>query len=58
MDAILGAILVGLVWNFEELKSTILISNTNIIQNRLSNNYIKNILNNMVYLTAFSGLLY
>ncbi len=35
--------------NFEEIKSEILIGNTNIIQNRLSNNYIRNILNNIVY---------
>ncbi len=35
--------------NFEEIKSKILIGYTNIIQNRLSNNYIRNILNNVVY---------
>ncbi len=36
-------------FNFEEIKSKIFIGNTNIIQNRLSNNYIRNILNNIVY---------
>lgn len=35
--------------NFEEIKSKIFIGNTNIIQNRVSNNYIRNILNNIVY---------
>ncbi len=34
---------------FEEIKSKILTGNTNIIRNRLSNNYIRNILNNIVY---------
>ncbi len=33
----------------EGIKSKILIDNTNIIQNRLSNNYIRNLLNNIVY---------
>ncbi len=33
----------------EGIKSKILIGNTNIIQNRLSNNYIRNLLNNIVY---------
>ncbi len=35
--------------NFQEIKSKILIGNTNIIQNKLSNYYIRNILNNIVY---------
>ncbi len=35
--------------NFEEIKSKILTGNTNIIQNSLSNNYIRNIINNIVY---------
>ncbi len=34
---------------FEEIRSKIFIGNTNIIQNRLSNNYIRNTLNNIVY---------
>ncbi len=46
-------------FNFEEIKTKIFIGNTNIIQNRLSNIYIRNILNNIVYPPArFPGLLY
>ncbi len=36
-------------FNFEEIKTKIFIGNINIIQNRLSNIYIRNILNNIVY---------
>ncbi len=35
--------------NYQEIKSQILIGNTHIIQNRLSNNYVRNILNSIVH---------